>query len=97
MWRYFSEATQAGAAMGSPNACEVVVIRLDAVFAHESMMSPYVNEKNWPGILGSVPEVFRSYVPETAFCDRSGMPLITACLWREIGGDRWHVGELLLA
>lgn len=63
-------------------------------FAHESMMSPYVNGGPWPGVLDSVPEVFRSYVQEPAFCDRSGMPLITACLWREIGDDGWQVGEI---
>jgi hypothetical protein len=63
-------------------------------FAHESMMSPYVNEGPWPGVLDSVPEVFRSCVQEPAFCDQSGVPLITACLWRETGDDRWHVGEI---
>ncbi|MBB4936073.1 hypothetical protein FHR32_000378 [Streptosporangium album] len=32
---------------------------------------------------------------EPAFCDEDGMPVVTACLWREAGDDRWQVGEFV--
>ncbi|MGV9598596.1 hypothetical protein ACWDR1_18175 [Streptosporangium sandarakinum] len=63
-------------------------------FDHESVMSPYGNDGPWPGVLDSVPEVFRHCVAEPAFCDEDGMPVVTACLWRETGDDRWRVGEI---
>ncbi|MFC4111596.1 hypothetical protein [Nonomuraea zeae] len=63
-------------------------------FAHEAVMSPYGNDGPWPGVLDSVPEVFRRCVREPAFCDEDGMPVVTACLWRETGDDRWRVGEI---
>ncbi|MBA9003476.1 hypothetical protein [Thermomonospora cellulosilytica] len=65
-------------------------------FAHESVMSPYANEDHepWPGVLDSVPEVFRSCVQEPAFCDENGVPIVTVCLWRQADDDRWHVGEI---
>lgn len=63
-------------------------------FAHESVMSPYGNDGPWPGVLDSVPKVFRHCVEEPAFCDEDGMPVVTACLWREVGDGRWRVGEI---
>ncbi|MCG5217757.1 hypothetical protein [Streptosporangium sp. KLBMP 9127] len=63
-------------------------------FDHEAVMSPYGNDGPWPGVLDSVPGVFRPCVEEPAFCDEDGMPVVTACLWREIGDDRWRVGEI---
>ncbi|WP_449063636.1 hypothetical protein [Planomonospora algeriensis] len=63
-------------------------------FDHESVMSPYGNDGPWPGVLDSVPEVFRHHVTEPAFCDEDGMPAVTACLWRETGDDHWRVGEI---
>ncbi|WP_262402771.1 hypothetical protein [Actinomadura sp. CNU-125] len=63
-------------------------------FAHESMMSPYLNDDPWPGVLDSVPNVFESCVQEPAFCDETGIPMVTACLWRETADDRWHAGEI---
>lgn len=63
-------------------------------FDHESVMSPYGNDGPWPGVLDSVPGVFRHCVEEPAFCDEDGMPVVTACLWREAGDDRWRVGEI---
>jgi hypothetical protein len=53
-------------------------------FAHESVMSPYANEDHepWPGVLDSVPEVFRAGVRKPAFCDEDGVPAVTVCLWR---------------
>jgi hypothetical protein len=65
-------------------------------FDHESAMSPFVHEDHepWPGVLDSVPEVFRHCVDEPAFCDEDGVPTVTACLWRETLDDSWRVGEI---
>ncbi|GAA3181648.1 hypothetical protein GCM10010486_57360 [Nonomuraea roseoviolacea subsp. carminata] len=63
-------------------------------FDHEAAMSPYGNDGPWPGVLDSVPDVFRHCVLEPAFCDEDGMPLVTACLWREVGDSGWRVGEI---
>ena len=63
-------------------------------FDHEAVMSPYENDGPWPGVLDSVPEVFRHHVTEPAFCVEDGLPVVTACLWRETGDDRWRVGEI---
>ncbi|ACZ83281.1 hypothetical protein [Streptosporangium roseum] len=63
-------------------------------FDHESVMSPYANDGPWPGVLDSVPGVFRHCVEEPAFCDEDGMPIVTACLWREAGDDRRRAGEI---
>ncbi|WP_231591375.1 hypothetical protein [Saccharothrix sp. ST-888] len=62
-------------------------------FDHESPMSPYGNDGPWPGVIDSVPEVFRGCVEEPAFTD-DGMPMVTACLWRETGDDQWRAGEI---
>ncbi|MDB5910716.1 MAG: hypothetical protein JWP34_4830 [Massilia sp.] len=59
-------------------------------FAHESAMSPYGDDGPWPGVLDSVPEAFRHCVEEPAFCDKDGMPVVTACLWRETSDDHWR-------
>ncbi|MBB5776083.1 hypothetical protein [Nonomuraea jabiensis] len=63
-------------------------------FDHEAVMSPYRNDGPWPGVLDSVPDVFRHCVVEPAFCDEDGMPVVTACLWREAGDEGWRVGEI---
>ncbi|MGP3914248.1 hypothetical protein [Nonomuraea sp. 10N515B] len=63
-------------------------------FDHEAAMSPYGNDGPWPGVLDSVPEVFRHCVQEPAFCDEHGLPVVTACLWRAAGDDGWRVGEI---
>jgi hypothetical protein len=63
-------------------------------FAHESPMSPYVEDGPWPGVLAEVPEVFRPYVEEPAFSDEDGMPVVTACLWREAADDGWKTGTI---
>ncbi|MFI7007174.1 hypothetical protein [Streptomyces sp. NPDC050145] len=65
------------------------------VFDHESWMSPYTtdDEEPWPGVLDSVPDVFRRYVDEPAFNDEH-IPLVTACIWRETGDSRWHTGDI---
>ncbi|MEU7838263.1 hypothetical protein [Nonomuraea sp. NPDC049129] len=63
-------------------------------FAHESAMSPYGNDGPWPGVLDYVPEALRPCAEEPAFCDEDGMPVVTACLWREVGDGHWRVGEI---
>lgn len=63
-------------------------------FDHESPMSPYgENDGPWPGVVDSVPEVFRHLVDEPAF-SADDMPCLTACLWREADGDRWLAGDI---
>ncbi|WP_405998736.1 hypothetical protein [Streptomyces sp. NBC_00829] len=63
-------------------------------FAHESPMSPYVADGTWPGVLDEVPEVFRPCVQEPAFTDEDGMPVVTACLWREPADEGWRTGTI---
>ncbi|GII63593.1 hypothetical protein Skr01_36780 [Sphaerisporangium krabiense] len=63
-------------------------------FDHEAVMSPYMEDGPWPGVLDSVPGVFRHLVEEAAFCDEDGMPVVTACLWREARDEHWRVGEI---
>ncbi|NKI43969.1 hypothetical protein [Streptomyces physcomitrii] len=63
-------------------------------FAHESPMSPYTEDGPWPGVLDDVPAVFQSCVEEPAFSDKDGMPVVTACIWREAGDDHWKTGTI---
>ncbi len=63
-------------------------------FDHESPMSPYVDDRPWPGVLDEVPEVFRPYVTEPAFSEVEGLPCVTACLWRESADDAWRAGTI---
>ncbi|MEU9477033.1 hypothetical protein [Streptomyces sp. NPDC048191] len=63
-------------------------------FAHESPMSPYAEDGPWPGVLDEVPEAFRPCVEEPAFSDEDGMPLVTACMWRETGDGGWAAGTI---
>ncbi|MFD3760789.1 hypothetical protein [Streptomyces sp. NPDC058622] len=63
-------------------------------FAHESPMSPFAEDGPWPGVLDEVPEVFRSSVQEPAFSDEDGIPVVTACIWRETGDDIWKTGTI---
>ncbi|WP_394616253.1 hypothetical protein JNUCC0626_42340 [Lentzea sp. JNUCC 0626] len=64
-------------------------------FDHESDMSPYATDDGepWPGVVDSVPEVFRACLEEPAFCDEE-TPRITVCLWREHGDTAWRHGEI---
>jgi hypothetical protein len=64
-------------------------------FDHESPMSPYAEDHEaWPGVLDDVPEAFRCWVAEPAFTDETGVPVVTACLWRETGDDGWRHGAV---
>ncbi|ANZ40415.1 hypothetical protein BBK82_34765 [Lentzea guizhouensis] len=64
-------------------------------FDHESSMSPYASDddKPWPGVVDSVPDVFRACVEEPAFCDDL-VPRVTVCLWREHGDSAWRHGDI---
>ncbi|MGW0392294.1 hypothetical protein ACWDYJ_15660 [Streptomyces sp. NPDC003042] len=68
-------------------------------FAHESSMSPYGDDdmEVWPGLVDAVPEVFRPYVTEPAFCDDDGgcpVPRATVVFWRETGDGAWRTGPV---
>ncbi|MFJ2731506.1 MULTISPECIES: hypothetical protein [unclassified Streptomyces] len=62
-------------------------------FDHESPMSPYAEDRLWPGVLDEVPDVFRPCVEDPAF-SYDGMPRVTACIWREAGDDSWRTGTI---
>lgn len=65
-------------------------------FDHESSMSPYATdeEEPWPGVLDTVPDVFRKCAEDPAFSAEFGTPRVTACLWREHGDTVWRHGDI---
>ncbi|MFJ7780446.1 hypothetical protein [Streptomyces yangpuensis] len=68
-------------------------------FAHESEMSPWCGEdvEVWPGLVDAVPEAFRPYVTEPAFCDDDGdgpVPRVTVVFWRETADEAWRTGPV---
>jgi len=64
-------------------------------FGHESPMSPYGHDgEPWPGVIDDVPDVFKPFVEEAAFTDEDGVPVVTACLWREMTDDQWRHGTI---
>ncbi|QXE35597.1 hypothetical protein KQY30_16360 [Streptomyces sp. GMY02] len=64
-------------------------------FGHESPMSPYARDgEPWPGVIDSVPSVFRPWVEEPAFTDEGNVPVVTACLWREVADSQWRHGTI---
>ncbi|TLF77582.1 hypothetical protein [Nocardia cyriacigeorgica] len=64
-------------------------------FSHESPMSPYGRDcRPWPGVIDDVPDVFMPFIEEPAFTDEDGVPVVTACLWREATDDQWHHGTI---
>jgi hypothetical protein len=56
-------------------------------FAHES---PMAKNAPRPGVLDSVPSVFRSSLDEPAFIIEDS----TFCLWREVTDNAWHRGQI---
>ncbi|MCC5574865.1 hypothetical protein IMZ11_04340 [Microtetraspora sp. AC03309] len=95
-WRPGEE--MASMSNGSGDAYSIVFTSAGAYirgFDHESPMSPWGNDdlEVWPGVLDTVPEVFRTQVAEPAFT-RDGVPDVTACLWRTATGTRWQTGEI---
>ncbi len=84
---------------GAGNEYDIVFTAAGAYvrgFDHESPMSPYASDDDepWPGVLDSVPDVFRRYVEEPAFTDEFGTPYVTVCLWREHGDTAWRHGDI---
>lgn len=61
-------------------------------FAHESPMSPFVNEpiKVWQGVLDDVPNEFQSFLSESAF----SVEATTFCVWRRYSDLSWQVGKI---
>jgi hypothetical protein len=102
--RYFSFASRwapgeemASMRNGSGDAYSIVFSQAGAFvrgFDHESPMSPAANHgRLWPGLVDSVPTVFRSQVDEPAFSFAGGLEA-TVCLWRQPGDDRWQLGNV---
>lgn len=52
---------------------------------HESEMA-----RGWPGILDSVPDVFKFALTEPAF----SMEYTSFCIWRTYADDRWRTGHI---
>lgn len=61
-------------------------------FAHESPMSPFVNEpiKVWQGVLDNVPNEFQSFLSEPTFT----VEATTFCVWRRYSDSSWQVGKI---
>ncbi|MFD7837283.1 hypothetical protein [Streptomyces sp. NPDC059761] len=64
-------------------------------FDHESWMSPYTNEdmELWPGLVDTLPEVFRPLLAEPAFCDDE-VQVATVVFWRESADTAWRAGPV---
>lgn len=62
-------------------------------FAHESPMSPFVNEpiKVWQGVLEKVPNEFQDFLSEPAF----SIEATTFCIWRKYSDSSWQVGDIV--
>jgi hypothetical protein len=58
-------------------------------------MSPYVEDRLWPGVLDEVPDVFRSCVEDPVF-SYDGLHRVIACMWRETE-DAWSSMRRLAA
>ncbi|MFZ6873977.1 hypothetical protein ACO0LF_18115 [Undibacterium sp. Di27W] len=61
-------------------------------FAHEAAMAPANNASSqvWPGVLDTVPSVFRSSLNEAAF----HMQDTTFCIWCQAGDAAWSCGVI---
>lgn len=77
-----------------------IVFTADGVFGHgfdhESVMSPWADtdhEDGWPGLTDGIPEAFRPYLKEPAFCV-DGVLNATAVFWRETGDAQWRAGKV---
>ncbi|MER7690321.1 hypothetical protein [Streptomyces sp. NPDC097610] len=87
----------ASMADGSGNDYSVVFSSAGAFargFDHESPMTPWAEEplRLWPGLVDSVPEVFRPLLSEPAFCEHDGTLRATVCFWREASDAGWKSG-----
>jgi hypothetical protein len=61
-------------------------------FDHESKMSPWSKQPPnvWPGVLDSVPSMFKPCVTEPAF----SMGDTTFCIWRALQDAQWKTGTI---
>ncbi|MEV7523187.1 hypothetical protein [Streptomyces sp. NPDC091371] len=66
-------------------------------FDHESWVSPYTTEdmELWPGLVDTLPEVFRPHLDDPAFCD-DGVRVATVVFWRETADTAWRAGPVEL-
>jgi hypothetical protein len=104
--RYYSfdpvwSETESVASMadGSGNDYSVVFSSAGAFargFDHESPMTPWAEDplRLWPGLVDSVPEVFRPLLSEPAFCEHDGTLRATVCFWREASDAGWRSGGM---
>ncbi|MFI6588095.1 hypothetical protein [Embleya sp. NPDC050493] len=84
---------------GSGNEYSIVFSAAGAFargFDHESPMAPYRDRPAavWPGLMDTVPAVFRACVEEPAFCGADGTPRATVCLWRTHSDLSWRSGAV---
>ncbi len=70
------------------NSCGAII----KGFAHESPMSPFVNEpiKVWRGVLDNVPREFQDFLSEPAF----SIEATTFCIWRRYSDSSWQIGDI---
>jgi hypothetical protein len=106
--RYYSfdrawSATEELASMrdGSGNEYSIVFSAAGAcarAFDHESPMTPWRSDppELWPGIFDTIPEAFRAFVEDPAFCEADGTPRATACLWRRASDAAWSTGPVTI-
>jgi hypothetical protein len=104
-YRYYSfdrswSATEELASMrdGSGNEYSIVFSAAGAcarAFDHESLMTPWRSDppQIWPGIFDAIPEAFRAFVEDPAFCEEDGTPRATACFWRRASDAAWTTGH----
>lgn len=77
-----------------------IVFTADGVFGrgfdHESRMSPWADGDGalWPGLVEGIPEVFRPFLTEPAFCSEDGVLHATTVFWRENGDTAWRAGAV---
>nr|WSX51167.1 hypothetical protein OG409_20860 [Streptomyces sp. NBC_00974] len=77
-----------------------IVFTADGVFGrgfdHESQMSPWGGGDGelWPGLTDGIPEAFRPFLTEPAFCSQDGTLHATALFWRETGDTDWRAGTV---
>jgi hypothetical protein len=107
-YRYYSfdrawSATEELASMrdGLGNEYSIVFSAAGAcgrAFDHESPMTPWRSDppETWPGIFDTVPEAFRAFVEDPAFCQEDGTPRVTACFWRRASDDAWSTGNVTI-
>lgn len=66
-------------------------------FDHESVMSPCREDNSythWPGVLDTVPVVYKSLLTEPSFMANDNTLAVTACLWRETDDMEWKTGNI---